>query len=199
MARVTKPDGRVVLTFVNYGGLTVRGSRLVYRVGRALRLMPLETEKRKLFWDSPVPYEHNFECTVANVSEMARPYLELDHAYGVSLGWKFPGWGALLERHPRLRKLITRLDRLAYRRPDLADFVVSVWRPRPGHLWPEDELRVRKSNPVYRRLIAEEARYWEKADFGALFGPTNDLTAGARNRAFTGNAARSWTEDLGAR
>ncbi len=199
MARVTRPDGRVVLTFVNYGGLTVKGSRIVYRVGRALGMIPVETENRKQFWDSPVPYEHNFECTVGNVSEMCGPYLELDHAYGVSLGWMFPGWGRLLERLPRLRGVIRRLDRVAYRRPELADFVVSVWRPRPGRTWPVDEFRVRQSNPVYRRLIAEEARYWEKADFGEFFAAATELTAAPRNRSFTGDPARSWIEDLAAR
>src|SRR5262245_9639209 len=55
MARVSTPDGRVVLTFVNYGGITVRASRLVYRIGRALALLPPETKNQKLFWDSPVP------------------------------------------------------------------------------------------------------------------------------------------------
>jgi SAM-dependent methyltransferase len=199
MARVVNPNGRVVLTFVNYGGLTVRASRLIYRIGRALRLLAPETDKTKLFWDTPVPYEHNFECTLANVGEMCRPYLELDRAYGISLGWMFPGWGPLLERRPRLRKFIERLDRFAHDRPGIADFVVSVWRPRPCTSWPADELRVRRSNPVYRRLVAEEARYWAKADFDAFFGPTNAITAPARNRAYTGDPTRSWLDDVIAR
>src|SRR5262249_27260849 len=153
MARVVTPEGRVVLTFVNYGGLTVRGSRLGYRLGRALGLLP-PTAERKLFWDTPVPLEHNFECTLENVSEMCRPYLELDRAHGISLGWMFPGWGRLLEYLPPLLPFVRLLDRFARGRPGLADFVVAVWRPRPRSAWPADGLRVRKTNPVYQQAIA---------------------------------------------
>src|SRR5436309_9190858 len=90
MARVTKPDGRVVLTFVNYGGLTVRASRTLYRVGRAVGLVAAESATTKLCWDGPVPVEHTLECTLANVRAVCRPYLELDRAYGLSLGWSCP-------------------------------------------------------------------------------------------------------------
>jgi len=59
---------------------------------------------------------------------------------------------------------------------------------------------MRKSNPVYRRLVAEEARYWEKSDFfGTFLGAANELAAASRNRAYTGDPARSWIEDLAAR
>ena len=72
----------------------------VYALGRSLRVVAPETEDAKLPWDTPVPFEHSFECTLANVSAMAAPYLVLDDAVGVSLGWMLPGWGALLARTP---------------------------------------------------------------------------------------------------
>src|SRR6185436_15348462 len=127
--------------------------------------LPAETDNQKLFWDSPVPYEHNFECSLANVSDMCRPYLELDRAYGISLGWMFPGWGRLLERRPRAQRWVPRLDKLVRDRPALADFVVSVWRPKPHSVWPVEEYRVRRNNPVYQRLIRVESRFWETAAF----------------------------------
>jgi hypothetical protein len=102
MARITAPGGRVVLTFVNYGGVTVRASRVLYRVGRRLGLLTAPSE-REQFWDTPVAYEHNFECTLENVSAMCQAYLELEHAWGISLGCRFPGWSRLLERVPALR------------------------------------------------------------------------------------------------
>ena len=199
MARVTEPNGRVVLTFVNYGGATVRTTRLIYRIGRRLGFLPQETDSQKLFWDSPVPYEHNFECSFANVSDMCRPYLELDHAYGISLGWMFPGWGKLLERFPKAKGLLPKLDQLVHDRPAQADFVVSVWRRRPDVAWPTDDLRVRPNNPVYQRHRQIEAGFWEKANYDAFFAETNRVTAASRNRVYTGDPERTWLQDLAAR
>src|SRR6185369_13353169 len=87
---------------------------------------------------------------------------------GVSLGWRFPGWGRLIERFRFFAPLLERLDGFANPRPALADFVVSVWRPRPIREWPVDDYRVRPTNPVYQRQIAKEAEYWAKADFAVL-------------------------------
>lgn len=197
MARVTAAEGLVVLTFANYGGLTARGSRLVYRVGRALGLLPSDTVARQ-FWDSPVPFEHTFECTLANVEAMCRPYLELDRVHGVCSGWGFPGWGRLLQRQAWLERALPRLDRWARDRPRHADCVVSVWRPRPRADWPVDEYRARPANPVHRRLLAREGEYWGRPGLGELFGD-NAVVAGVRNRADTGDPARSWIADLAAR
>ncbi len=198
MARITAPSGRLVLTCGNYGGVTVRASRFLYRIARGLHLAPAERE-RHLFWDTPVPYEHTFECTLENVSAMCRPYLELERAVGVSLGCRFPGWARLLKRRPALRGVLPWLDRLAARHPGLADFMVLVWRPRPRTQWPPpDELRVRPTNPVYQRLARLEAEFWERApemDLAAM----KELTAPVRNAAYTGDPARSWLADLVAR
>src|SRR5215813_660382 len=42
MARVLKPDGRLVIGVVNYGSLTVRLARLIYRAGRATGMLSRE-------------------------------------------------------------------------------------------------------------------------------------------------------------
>jgi ubiquinone/menaquinone biosynthesis C-methylase UbiE len=199
MARMTAPDGRVVLTFVNYGGLTVRASRSLYRAGRRLGLVAAPSERRQ-FWDTPVPYEHNFECTLENVSAMCRAYLELEYAAGISLGCRFPGWSELLERLPALRGTLSLLDRLVARRPQAADYAVTVWRPKPRAQWPPaDELRVRATNPIYQRLIADEKRYWASVNFNAFFARAAEATKGMANRATTGHADRDWLDDLAAR
>jgi SAM-dependent methyltransferase len=196
MARLTAPDGRVVLTFVNYGSIGVRASRLLYRLGRRLGLLP-PVRDRHLFWDSPVPYEHNFECTLENVSAMCQAYLELEHAWGVSLGCRFPGWGRVLERLPALRGVLPLLDRLVTRRPGVADHVVSVWRPKPRAQWPPaEELRVRATNPVFQRLMADEERYWASADSNAFFARAIEATREMSNRLITGHPDRDWLDDL---
>ena len=198
MARVTAPDGRVVLTFVNYGGLSVRASRLVYRLGRAVGLMPPERATRQ-FWDSPVPIEHTFEGTLTNVQAMCRPYLELERAHGIFSGWGLPGWGRLLERQPSLREILPRLDRWAHDRPRHADCIVSVWRPRPQREWPIDEYHVRSTNPVYQRLLARERAYWGDARFAEFFRVQQPVATRIRHQAQTGDPARSWIADLAAR
>lgn len=198
MARVARPDGRIVLSFVNYGGASVRLSRLVYRLGRALgRIGPEGLGEQ--FWDTPVPIEHTFECTVANVTAMCRPYLDLDRAVGISLGWGFPGWGALLLRHRRLAEWPRRLDRLVRRLPAVADAVVMVWKPRPRSTWPVDRYRTRPSNPVHQRLVRLEAAYWDRADFGTYFADAMRVMAPAANREVTGDPDRSWIGDLARR
>ena len=199
MARITAPGGRVVLTFVNYGGITVRSSRLLYRAGRRLGLLTAASERRQ-FWDTPVPYEHKFECTLENVSAMCRAYLEIEHAGGISLGCRFPGWSWLLERLPALGAALPLLDRLVVRRPRAADYVVTVWRPKPRTQWPPaDELRVRATNPIHRRLIADEERYWARADFNAFFAHAIEATRQIGNRELTGRPDRDWLDDLAAR
>jgi SAM-dependent methyltransferase len=111
----------------------------------------------------------------------------------------FPGWGRLLARVGYPRRLLGRLDALAHDRPGIADFVVSIWRPRPRAEWPTEAYRVRESNPVYQQMRGAEARYWETANFDAFFAPTNQATAAARNRDYTGNPERTWMDDLVAR
>lgn len=199
MARVTKPDGRLILTFVNYGSLTARAARALYAVGRRTGLVPPSSESCHFAWDSPVPAEHNFECTWVNVSSMCEAYLELDWARGVSLGWGFPGWGQLVDRIPTLERVVERLNRFVLPRPALADFVVTMWRPRPRTMWPVDDYRVRPTNPVYQHWIRSEANYWGQADFGLFFGAVASAAASARNADLTGDAARSWLDDLVAR
>ncbi len=199
MARVTAPDGRLVLTFVNYGSATVRLSRLLYRLGRGVGLIPASSERQQ-FWDTPVPYEHNFECTLENVSAMCRAYLDLEHAQGISLGCRLPGWSRLLERVPALGGTLPLLDRLVARRPGAADYVVTVWRPKPRTQWPRaDELRIRPTNPVHQRLIADEERYWADSHLDAFFARAIDATREMANRALTGHPDRGWLDDLAAR
>lgn len=208
MTRVLKRDGRLVITFVNYGSLSVRFTRLLYR---AARLTGYVSADQYLFWDTPVPVEHTFECTLPVLQHVCRPYLDLDGAFGVSIGWMVPGWGRLLRRLPRrwALMLLRGLDRLAYRRPPMADFVVSVWRPRPadalvtsppgsGGVVAEDAagFTVRPTDVVYMGRAKAEAEQWARVRFGTGFFRL--LQAGDRevNQAYTGDATRSWIEDL---
>ncbi len=141
MARVLAPDGRLVIGVVNYGGLTVRLARVVYRFGRAVGVLPRD---QPLFWDSPVPTEHTFECTYTRLLALCRPHLLLDRTVGVSLGWAFPGWARALTQvsWDRQTRILEGLDALARRMPRLADYVLTVWRLRPApDLTPDPDLQ----------------------------------------------------------
>jgi SAM-dependent methyltransferase len=129
MARVLRPDGRLIIGVVNYGSVNVRVSRLVYRVARRLGLASRDVH---LFWDTPVPIEHTFECTYPILMKLCGQYLDLDRAYGVSMGWAFPGWGELLGRlsEDRATAILRTLDKVAYRVPRAADYILSVWKAR---------------------------------------------------------------------
>jgi ubiquinone/menaquinone biosynthesis C-methylase UbiE len=202
MTRVLKPDGRLVISFVNYGGVSVRVSRMLYAAARRLGLA---SRRSHLPWDSPVPIEHTFECTYPVLRRLCDPLLQLDRVFGVSIGWLVPGWGAVLQRlpQPRALDLVRRLDRFAFRRPGLADFVVSVWRPRPGPAAAQavtvarNDYAVQPDEVVYPGKIRAEAEYWERVrDPRPL--PLALTRCGGRhaNAAYTGDPQRGWIDDL---
>ncbi len=92
MVRVLKPDGRFVISYVNYGSLSVRVSRAIYRLRR--RWDP-SLRDAHFFWDTPVPVEHTFEGTYRNIGALCGQYLELDRVVGVSMLWGTPLLGAV--------------------------------------------------------------------------------------------------------
>jgi ubiquinone/menaquinone biosynthesis C-methylase UbiE len=203
MTRVVKPDGRVVIGFVNYEGLSARLSRRLYRIARRLGVASYEAT---YFWDSPVPLEHTFECTYSVIQQLCAPYLELDRAFGVSLGWMIPGWTSILKRLSLQRALavMQRLDRLAYHWPRRADFVTSVWRPRPSPVPRPRGLQVQEEDLLYQSRIGPEAEFWARRDFrGGYLGlgrpGSGDLLDRMANEAYTGDPRRSWMDDLIAR
>ena len=198
MTRVLKPDGRLMIGVVNYASLAVRVSRLLYRTGRGTGLV---SGDRHLFWDSPVPVEHTFECTYPILVGLCDPYLELERVFGLSLGWGVPGWGRVLKALPRdaATWVLRRLDAVAYRVPRVADYIVSVWRPRPAPRTARgrqpERLEVVPSDPVYQRKIAAEASYWSE-HYGNPLSELFRADADFANQWLTGDPGRSWLADL---
>lgn len=126
-ARVLRPDGLAVIVVSNYDSLSCRIGRVLYRARRRLGLPVLSGRP---YWE--IPPNHTFRCTFGTLRRMAEPYFEPVECRGVSLLWLFGGWYRLLDALPEkvAMALFRAADRLAYRVPSLADFVVSVWRPR---------------------------------------------------------------------
>lgn len=204
MTRVLKADGRLVLTVVNYGSLSVRLSRVLYRLARRAGMVDRETT---LFWDTPVPSEHTFECTYPLLRRLCDPYLELDSSFGISMGWGLPGWSRALARLPQRASeaLLAGLDRIARRAPRYADVLVTVWRPRAARVRPAvpashgGERVIRPTDLLYPSRLQAEADFWARIDFGggffALARPSDRMT----NAAYTGDPERSWLDDFIAR
>ncbi len=127
--RVLGPNGRAVVSVNNYGSFTTRFSRLLYRLVRAVWT---PARRKQFLWDTPVPYQHTYECTFDNTRALGQPHFTETDRYGVSLLWGFPGWGRFLSIFPQgIRHIMLRaLNRVAQRLPRLADVVVFVWRPK---------------------------------------------------------------------
>ncbi len=126
--RVLHPEGRAVVSINNYGGFTIRVSRWLYWIFRAV--WP-PARSKLLLWDSPVPRFHSWEYTFHNTRALGEPYFRVVRTYGVSLLFGFPGWGRFLSFLPvRFGTiLVSGLDKLARRVPRLADVAVFVWQP----------------------------------------------------------------------
>lgn len=127
MARIIRPGGEAIIGIVNYGGVSCRGSRVIYALGRKLRLIK---RGKHLFWDTPVPHEHSFEASLPALRRLEGPWLKMEKAHGVSLLWAFPGWGKLIGPlpYPMARAVLKGLDFIARRAPSASDFIVTCWR-----------------------------------------------------------------------
>jgi len=199
MTRVLEPNGRLVLSGVNYEGASATVSRFLYRVGRRLGVV---SRDRHLAWDSPVPAEHTFECSYRRLRQLCEPYLELERAFGVSLCWGLPVFTALIENIPNpLSLAVLRVfDGLAYGVPAAADFVYTVWRPRPRTAHPRPPASggfvVQPHDLVYPYKRDAEIAHWCVADFNGTIIQTGAAAARIINRAYSGDPARSWLDDL---
>ena len=128
MARVTKPDGRVVLAIANFDSLACKLARAQDTIAELWSGAAPRRGRRHY----DVPADHFTRYDLGLMREQAARSLDLVRVVGVSLGWGFGPWTRAVERLPRrlaFRALQT-FDALASRSPSLADVVVLVGRPR---------------------------------------------------------------------
>jgi SAM-dependent methyltransferase len=128
MARVTKPEGRVVLAIANFESAACRVSRGLDAVRETW--LGRELPRGRRHYD--VPHDHFTRYELALMREQAAHALELDCIEGVSLAWGVPGWSRAVQRLPgaAAAAALQGLDWLARRLPALADVVVLAGRPR---------------------------------------------------------------------
>jgi SAM-dependent methyltransferase len=128
MARVAKPDGRVVLAIANFESLACRAARGLDRFRE--RWLSREPARGRRHYD--VPHDHFTRYELALMREQAGRELELELVEGISLAWGVPGWSRALSRLPAAaaQASLAGLDALARRLPALADVVLLAGRPR---------------------------------------------------------------------
>ena len=128
MARVTRPEGRVVLAIANFESAACRAARGL----DAVREQWLERRLPRGRRHYDVPHDHFTRYELGLMREQASEALELDCIEGISLGWGLPAWTRSVGRLPEgvANAALQGLDWLARRLPTLADVVVLAGRPR---------------------------------------------------------------------
>ena len=128
MARVTKPDGRVVLAIANFDSLACRVTRAVDRFREDwLGLGPLRGRRG---YDTPSDHFTRYELDL--MREQAAKHVDVESVQGISIGWGLPGWVNVVCRLPKpvAMVMLRGLDAIARQWPTLSDVIVVVGRPR---------------------------------------------------------------------
>ena len=128
MARVARPDGRVVVAIANFESAACRISRGWdgFREGWLGRELP----RGRRHYD--VPHDHFTRYALGLMREQMSEVVELECVEGISLAWGLPGWSRVVERMPGFAAdaALQALDAVAARLPALADILVLAGPPR---------------------------------------------------------------------
>ena len=128
MARVTKPDGRVVLAIANFDSLACRAGRALDDLRQdVLGVGPI---RKRRGYDAPSDHFTRYELDL--IREQAGAHLEILSVEGLSMGWGMPGWSQLMATLPRTiaDASIRAMHGAAQAWPTLADVIVVAGRPR---------------------------------------------------------------------
>jgi SAM-dependent methyltransferase len=138
MARVTAPDGRVVLAVANFESLACRVARWRDALREGSLGRPVGRGRRHY----DVPADHFTRFDLSLVRQEAARHLHLEQVTGLSLGWGLRELTLASERLPAAAAdaLLHGLDLAARRLPALADVLLVAGRPR----------RRRSAQPVRR-------------------------------------------------
>jgi SAM-dependent methyltransferase len=128
MARVTRPQGRVVLAIANFESFACRAARAADDLREDWLGRPAPRGRRHY----DVPADHFTRYDLGLMRAQAERSLELESVLGVSLAWGVPLWTRSAERLPAFAAglLLRAFDWLARRLPGYADVVVLSGRPR---------------------------------------------------------------------
>lgn len=128
MARVTRPDGRVILAIANFESLACRVARALDHLREGW--LGASPARGRRHYD--VPADHFTRYDLGLMREQASRFLDLDHVEGISLLWGLPHWTRIVDRlpQPSATAALRSADWVARRAPHLADVVLLAGRPR---------------------------------------------------------------------
>ena len=125
VARILQPDGHAIIGISNFDSLSCRIGRGLYR---AKERFGASVYHGRNYWQ--IPPNHTFKGTLGGLKQLAQPELELVECRGISMLWLFHRWTRLIETlpSPLAWGALAAVDRIAYRVPEMADVLVTVWR-----------------------------------------------------------------------
>lgn len=126
MARVTRGNGRVVLTVANMDSLSLRLARLP----RPLRPHPRIDRPGRRHYDAPADHITRYDARL--LRSHAERYIHVEQWLGVSILWGVRRWSTHLTSLSETSALawLRRADGCARAFPSLADVIVVAGRPR---------------------------------------------------------------------
>ncbi len=127
IARVLKPQGKVIIAIANFESLSFRLGRRLFKVVE--RLYQGKGSEYKV-WQVPVDHASKFDY--ASLRQLVEPHLKVERAIGISLFFGFPWWGQLLDKLPKGISLamLNSLDKLARHLPLLSDTILIKCSPK---------------------------------------------------------------------
>jgi SAM-dependent methyltransferase len=128
MARVTQPNGRVVLAIANFDSLSCRAARGMDWIRERWLDRPIPRGRRHY----DVPSDHFTRYELDLMREQASAFLHLEVVEGISMAWGMPVWTRSVDKLPQpvAQATLETLDRLAKLFPSLSDVIVLAGRPR---------------------------------------------------------------------
>jgi SAM-dependent methyltransferase len=127
MARITKPDGKVIISIANFESLGHRLGKSGHYIGMFLtRRRPKERQA----WETPP--DHTIRVTYPVLRKLVSPYLEIEHSMGISFMWGAPNWDSITSAMPKKLAffILKILDKVAQRCPALSDVILITCRPK---------------------------------------------------------------------
>lgn len=131
MARVLKPQGKVIIAIANFESVGFRLGRWLFTLEKILLR---GKTNRKNVWQIPADHTYKFDYTF--LRHLVRPHLKMEQSIGISLLFGLPGWSSLLDKLPQGVSLVIlrALSRLAYHCPSLSDVIILRCSSKNGGL-----------------------------------------------------------------